>query len=254
MDIDSEVQNKNIIISPKIDICPNVSQNESSIKTYSRIVCCICSASIEANSQGICEACQRKNIDISSQISKEGILYYCKNCGRYLRPPWMKCEMESNEMMQLCLSKIKGLNKAKIIESAFVWTEPHSKLIKLKITIEKEFNKNSISTSFIVTFKVEWTQCEDCRKTFTPHLWNTAVQIRQNVRGKSTLLLLEQLILKNKQNKKFLSIKEHKQGFDVYFTNRSQAASFVSFIDSQLTIKSKQSRQLIATEKRRRAT
>ena len=67
--------------------------------------------------------------------------------------------------------------------------------IKVKLTIQKEFNKQIISTSFIVTFKVEWTQCDDCRKLFTPHVWNSAVQVRQKVNHKRTFLYLEQFAL-----------------------------------------------------------
>ena len=97
---------------------------------------------------------KKKNIDITNGITKTGIIHFCKNCNRYLRPPWIKCEKESQDMMNLCLSKIKGLNKIKIIDSSFIWTEPHSKLIKIKITIQKEIDKVLASTSFIVEFKM----------------------------------------------------------------------------------------------------
>ena len=38
----------------------NQSINASSMLTYSKIVCCICGISIDANSEGICEACAKK--------------------------------------------------------------------------------------------------------------------------------------------------------------------------------------------------
>jgi len=52
-----------------------------------------------------------------------------------MRPPWVYCERESKELLALCLKKVRGLNKAKIIEAIFIWTEPHSRVIKLKVTI-----------------------------------------------------------------------------------------------------------------------
>lgn len=218
--------------------------------TYSKIVCCICGITIDANSEGICEACAKKNIDITTGITKTGVLTYCRTCERYKRPPWMKCEKESQDMMNLCLSKIKGLNKVQLIDSSFVWTEPHSKEVKLKLTVQKEINKSLISTSFLVEFKEEWTQCEDCKKTFTPHIWRACVQLRQKVNHKRTFLFLEQVILKHKAQSKALNIKEHPEGVDFYFANRAQANSFCAFIHEFLPCQTKTSRQLISVDEK----
>ena len=224
--------------------------NQSSLIEYANIVCCVCSAPIPANPRGICDACEKKSVDISSGISNQSTIYYCKNCQRYMRPPWIKCDLESTDMMNLCLSKIKGLNKAQIVDSAFVWTEPHSKLIKVKITIQKHLDKQLASASLILEYKVEWTQCDDCKKTFTPHLWNASVQVRQKVNHKMTFLYLEQLILKHKAHTKTLNIKEHNEGIDFYFSSKSHAQTFMSFVNSVMPIKTKQSRQLISHDQK----
>ena len=228
----------------------NQSINASSMITYSKIVCCICGVVMDANNEGICEACAKKNIDITTGITKVASLIYCRTCERYKRPPWIKVERESQDMMNLCLSKIKGLNKVQLIDSSFVWTEPHSKEIKLKLIIQKELNKSLISTSFIVTFKEDWTQCEDCKKTFTPHIWRAVVQLRQKVNHKRTFLFLEQVILKHKAQNKALNIKEHPEGVDFYFSNRSQANTFCSFIHEFLPCQMKTSRQLISVDEK----
>ena len=218
--------------------------------TYSKIVCCICGITMDANSEGICEACAKKNIDITTGITKIASLTYCRTCDRFKKPPWIKIERESQDMMNLCLSKIKGLNKVQVIDSSFVWTEPHSKEIKIKLTIQKELNKSLISTSFIITFKEDWTQCEDCKKTFTPHIWRAVVQLRQKVNHKRTFLFLEQVILKHKAQSKALNIKEHPEGVDFYFSNRAQANSFCSFIHEFLPCQTKISRQLISVDEK----
>jgi len=228
----------------------NQSINASSMITYSKIVCCICGVVMDANNEGICEACAKKNIDITTGITKVASLIYCRTCERYKRPPWIKVERESQDMMNLCLSKIKGLNKVQLIDSSFVWTEPHSKEIKLKLTVQKELNKSLISTSFIVIFKEDWTQCEDCKKTFTPHIWRAVVQLRQKVNHKRTFLFLEQVILKHKAQNKALNIKEHPEGVDFYFSNRSQANTFCSFIHEFLPCQMKTSRQLISVDEK----
>ena len=33
---------------------------------------------------------------------------------------------------------LQGLNKVKLIDAGFVWTEPHSRRLKIKLTIQKE--------------------------------------------------------------------------------------------------------------------
>ena len=256
-----ETNNENVIFEPKYikldkdeieqnNINNNQLMNASSMVTYSKIICCICGIAMDANSEGICEACAKKNIDITTGITKVASLIYCRTCERYKRPPWIKVERESQDMMNLCLSKIKGLNKVQLIDSSFVWTEPHSKEIKLKLTIQKELNKSLISTSFIVTFKEDWTQCEDCKKTFTPHIWRAVVQLRQKVNHKRTFLFLEQVILKHKAQNKALNIKEHPEGVDFYFSNRSQANSFCSFIHEFVPCQMKTSRQLISVDEK----
>ena len=256
-----EANNENVIFEPKYikldkdeieqnNINNNQLMNASSMVTYSKIICCICGIAMDANSEGICEACAKKNIDITTGITKVASLIYCRTCERYKRPPWIKVERESQDMMNLCLSKIKGLNKVQLIDSSFVWTEPHSKEIKVKLTIQKELNKSLISTSFIVTFKEDWTQCEDCKKTFTPHIWRAVVQLRQKVNHKRTFLFLEQVILKHKAQNKALNIKEHPEGVDFYFSNRSQANSFCSFIHEFVPCQMKTSRQLISVDEK----
>ena len=62
---------------------------------------------------------------------------------RYLNPPnhWTTAELESKELLSLCIKKIKGLSKVKLVDAGFVWTEPHSRRIKVKLTIQKEVKK-----------------------------------------------------------------------------------------------------------------
>ncbi len=224
--------------------------NRSSMMTYSKIICCICSATIDANERGMCNACARNEITITDGIMKTGQLIYCKGCDRYQRPPWVRCgnSLESPEMMAFCLSKIKGLSKMKLVDSQFIWTEPHSKIIKIKLTVQKEMNKTLVESNVIVEFKIEWTQCDDCKKTFTPHVWSASCQIRQKVSHKRTFMLLEQIILKNKAHSKALNVKEHPEGVDFYFANKSQALAFSDFIKTSFPAKVKESKQLIGMD------
>jgi nonsense-mediated mRNA decay protein 3 len=70
------------------------------------------------------------------------------------------------------------------------------------------------------------------------------------VNHKRTFLFLEQVILKHKAQNKALNIKEHPEGVDFYFSNRSQANSFCSFIHEFVPCQMKTSRQLISVDEK----
>ncbi len=168
---------------------------------------------------------------------------------RYLSPPWLKCGLESQELLALCLKKIKGLNRVKLINAGFVWTESHSKRIKLKITIQKEVQANAIlQSTFIVELVVESIQCDDCKKTWTPHTWNSVVQIRQKVDHKRSIFYLEQIILRHSMHSKAINVKEMPDGLDFFFANKMNALMLYDFVHSQVVSKCRQSKQLISAD------
>lgn len=96
-------------------------------------LCCECGTAIEPNPANMCVGCLRSHVDITEGIPKQGVLYFCRGCERYLQPPadWITCTLESKELLTLCLKKLKGLNRVKLVDAGFVWTEPHSKRIKV---------------------------------------------------------------------------------------------------------------------------
>jgi nonsense-mediated mRNA decay protein 3 len=79
-------------------------------------------------------------VDISESIPKQASVNFCKGCNRYLSPPqtWLLAELESRELLAICLRKLKGLKEVRLIDAGFIWTEPHSKRLRLKLTIQKE--------------------------------------------------------------------------------------------------------------------
>lgn len=194
----------------------------------------------------MCNACAKSQVNIAEGITTTALIYFCKGCDRYQRPPWVRLPQESNDMMAFLISRLKGLKQVKLIDSNFIWTEPHSKRKKIKLTLQKEFNNTLLQTAIICEFTEEWTQCDDCKKTFTPHLWNASCQVRQKVSHKRTFLYLEQAVLKHKMHEKALSIKETPEGVDFYFKNRSHANAFSDFAHSLLPCKVKDSKRLVS--------
>ena len=97
--------------------------------------CCICGVMTPKNAANTCINCLKSQIDITEGIPKELVLHHCRDCNRYQRPPWTLCEPESAELLALCLKNIKGLKRVKLLDASFIWTEPHSRRIKIKLTV-----------------------------------------------------------------------------------------------------------------------
>ena len=156
---------------------------------------------------------------------------------------------ESKELLALCLRKLRGLSKVRIIDASFLWTEPHSRRIKVKITIQQEaFQGTIIQQIFEVEYVVAHHQCPDCAKSFTANTWRAVVQVRQKVPHKRSFLFLEQLILKHAAHKETINIKEMKDGLDFYFAQRNHAEKFVDFLSSVAPIRTKKSQELISKD------
>ena len=120
-----------------------------------RVRCCMCGVMTLPNAANTCINCLKSSIDITEGIPRSDVLYHCRECNRYLRPPWQACELESAELLSLCLKNIKGLKRVKLLDAAFVWTEPHSRRIKVKVTVQKEVQANTmLQQTFVIEFTV----------------------------------------------------------------------------------------------------
>lgn len=177
-------------------------------------------------------------------------IFFCRGCGRYQKPPWINAEPESREMMALCLKKIKGLDKrVKLVDAVFIWTEPHSRRIKVKLTVQKEvFNSSIMQQTFVVEFVLANQQCTDCQKSWTEHTWTHCVQVRQKVKHKRTFFFLEQQIIKHNIAQGVQSIKQISGGLDFYFLKEGGARRLVQFLETAVPCRSKESKKLISQD------
>lgn len=199
----------------------------------------------------MCMSCIRSQVDISEGIPKQIAIQCCRNCDRYLQPPmqWLSCALESKELMALCLRRLKGLSKVRLIDASFIWTEPHSKRIKIKITIQKEaFTATILQQTFVLEVIVANQQCMDCAKVMAKNTWRAVVQARQKVDHKRTFLFVEQLILKHNAHKDVSNIKGQPDGLDFFFQSRSHAIKFVDFLQAVVPCRYSTSEQLISLD------
>ncbi|GES60700.1 nonsense-mediated mRNA decay protein 3 [Aspergillus terreus] len=199
----------------------------------------------------LCNDCMKTSVDISQGIQREAALNFCRDCERWLLPPatWTVAAPESRELMAICLRKLKRLNKVRVVDASFIWTEPHSRRIKLKLTIQDSVaNDVILQQTFEVVYVVMYQQCPDCAKSYTQNHWRASVQVRQNVSHKRTFLHLEQLILKHNAHHDTTNIKEARNGVDFFFAQRNHAEAFLNFLHAVVPVEVTKSQQLISED------
>ncbi|CAD7948791.1 unnamed protein product [Amoebophrya sp. A25] len=139
--------------------------------------CCICGADVHEKTPGArCLACLRTEAVKASQPFAPSAcnVKMCKGCGRYLTfnssgsiQRWVRAEWESRELIALCLKSLCGgsgnsvassngtpsagaggsstsagggsLQASDILDAMFLYTEPHSRRIKIRVTFATHF-------------------------------------------------------------------------------------------------------------------
>ncbi|KAI6149112.1 NMD3 family-domain-containing protein [Pisolithus thermaeus] len=216
-----------------------------------RVLCADCGTPIVPNSANLCVACLRNTVDITEGIPKQSSVSFCRNCERFLSPPqaWILARPESQELLALCLKRLKGLNKVRLTEAHFIWTEPHSRRLRVSLTIQKEVLASTILEQvFEIEYLVHNTQCPDCTRLAAKNTWKALVQVRQKVAHKRTFLFLEQLILKHGAQKDTVSVKEVRDGLDFFYSQRSHAIKMVEFLSGVVPVRTKGSEQLLSMD------
>ncbi|OMO77440.1 Nonsense-mediated mRNA decay NMD3 family protein [Corchorus olitorius] len=186
----------------------------------------------------MCVTCLRSEIDITQGLRKHEILMHCPDCQSYSQPPkttWIKAQLESRELLKICLNRLNPDFKkfrVTLVNAEFIWTEPHSKRIKVKLKVQKEvINGAILEQSYVVEFVQQDHMCESCtRFQANPDQWVAAVQLRQRVLHRRTFFYLEQSILHHDAASHAIKIKQMDQGIDFFFANRSHAVRFVEFL------------------------
>ena len=60
-------------------------------------------------------------------------------------------------MLSYCLKHVKGMTKGtQVVDAGFIWTEPHSKRLKVRATIQREvFSKVQMKKDIVVEFLIQ---------------------------------------------------------------------------------------------------
>ncbi|POY71731.1 hypothetical protein BMF94_5092 [Rhodotorula taiwanensis] len=215
------------------------------------VLCADCGTPIQPNGANLCVNCLRNSVDITEGIPKQTTVNFCRGCDRYLSPPtqWTRCDLESRELLAICLKKLKGLQKVRLIDAGFIWTEPHSKRLRVKLTIQKEvFSATVLQQIFEVEYVIQGAQCPECTRLAAKNTWRALVQVRQKVDHKRTFLYLEQLILKHRIDRDTLQVAEVKDGLNFFYATKQHALKMVEFLNSVVPVRTKTSEQLISLD------
>ncbi|KAL6523662.1 hypothetical protein OROGR_017265 [Orobanche gracilis] len=221
--------------------------------TIGSVLCCKCGIPMQPNVAGMCVKCLRSEVDITEGLPKRLLLRHCPECDSYLQPPltWVRLQLESKELLTFCLKKLHksfNSNNARMVHAEFIWTEPHSKRVKVKVKVQKEvLNGAILEQSYPVEYVLQDHMCEYCSKVqANPDQWVAAVQLRQHVSHRRTFFYLEQLILKHGAASTASRIKQMDQGIDFFFPNRSHGVKFVDFVGKVVPVRSHHNKQLVS--------
>lgn len=199
----------------------------------------------------MCIACLRSRVDITEGITKQVSLYFCKGCEKYQQAQgqWIFAALESRELLTLCLKKLKGLDDVRLVDANFVWTEPHSRRIKVKLSVQKEvFNGAILQKVFVVEYVVNRHMCEACHRVEAKDYWNALCQVRQRVPHKKTFYYLEQLLLKAKPPFKYTQIGSVGDGLDFSFDKKDDARKLADYLCTVVPCRYTTSQRLISQD------
>lgn len=221
------------------------------VHTKPHVSCFSCGRPMESNPLGKCNECVATSIDITGNAQKEGELVFCKDCGRVHCPPrqWVSANRESKELLALLVRRLDlGGPDVRLTDAQFLWTEPHSRRTKLRLTLQQEVTNVLLEQSYDVEFFESTQQCPQCAKSYTHNKWVANVQIRQHVPHKKTILWLEQIMLRSANSRTISSIEESREGIDLHFAFQRDAEKMVSFLQSHAPIKLVKSSQLVSQD------
>ena len=232
-----------------------------------KIPCCLCGQMILPNEANQCTTCLAQQFDLRQVLQgKNGephIIHQCRQCRRFARTEsvYEPCDFESPELLSICLKQIPALitskngataSKIHIVDAIWVWTEPHSMRLKIRLTIRTEMMAVQIQQRVLVEYHIHWKMCDNCNRQYTNRTWQALVQLRQKRDIGATrrgLAAMEMALRRNKDlRSKVLKIDACKNGLDFYFLTLPQAQSFAQFLAKLAPMKIKTTQKLVSTD------
>eukprot|EP00939_MAST-03C_sp_MAST-3C-sp1_P004437 g4437.t1 len=220
-----------------------------------RIRCCVCGVMTKPNSANMCLRCLAPEIDLTTSFGGDELdVFQCRTCKKYQNKNriWMSCEWESREFLGLLLKRIKALKRLKLVDASFVYTEPHSRRVKVKCVVQKAIFGDATSffrQSVVVTFRIRSKMCDACAKESSnaSQTWVAVVQLRQRHAAdrKNVLERLEEEIRLSEAHAEAIGIQSTGGGLDFFFPKNRYAKTFVDFVKKSVPCRSSTTRTLV---------
>jgi nonsense-mediated mRNA decay protein 3 len=235
-----------------------------SLGTAVKIPCCLCGVLILPNEANQCSACLSQQFDLKELLQPKGepiAIHQCRQCRQFARTDtvYESCEPESPQLLSICLKHIPGFvqtkstqTKLQILDAIWVWTEPHSMRLKVRVTVRAEVKTVQMQQRVMVEYHIQWKQCPECNREFTSRTWQAIVQLRQKREQgapRKGLAALEMALKRNADIRKHvLKIDSCRHGLDFYFLQLPQAQNFASFLSRLAPMRIKTSQKLVSTD------
>lgn len=150
----------------------------ATLGTAIQIPCCICGTMILPNAANQCSSCIAQDFDLKSILQRgpgggDIVIYQCRQCRRFARNErlYEHLDVESPELLALCLKHIPALAAADptlhLVDAMWIFTEPHSMRLKVRLTVRTEVQKVMIQQRVAVELIQKWKQCPDCNREYT---------------------------------------------------------------------------------------
>ena len=222
---------------------------------FTQIKCCDCGILIDPgiHSSYRCINCLKPKIN---EELKNGLkldnngdlkeITQCNECKRFqhFNGKWIHHEWESPGLLNMLLKYLHlEQQEVKIVDASFVYTEEHSRRIKINITFDRAVLDGTLDvrSNCLAEFKQKIKMCPDCQRDHNPHNWGACLQLRQRKVGHTrNLLHLEEQINKSNLTDLISEFQVVKDGFDAYFQNKNQCKIVTEFIESMLPCQKKQ--------------
>ena len=230
--------------------------------TATQIPCCECGTPIFPNAANLCSTCLAQEFNLAEVVQRgpggahQITVFQCRKCRRYQRTEkhYEYATPESPQLLTICLKHIPALSDPNIhlVDAGWIWTEPHSMRLKVRLTIRTELQSVMVQQRVMVELHVQFKMCPECNREYTNRTWHALVQLRQRRSDdapKKGLAALEMAIAKNKDIRKHvLRIDNCKNGFDFYFLSQHHAQAFTAFLQRVAPMRVKTSQKLVSAD------
>lgn len=144
----------------------------------------------------------------------------------------------------------------KILEAIWVWTEPHSKRLRVCVDVEKSVldGKVDLRQRVEIVYIVINRQCSECIRDASDHSWGAVIQLRQRVSSAQALSRglahIENELWKASLHNLMLGVETVKNGLDMFFKHKNQAEKVVNFLLSRLPVRVKISKKMVSADRK----